>query len=119
MADLSRRGFLTQVSVTTGIGIAGGLGLHNALLGGSGGAMQLPAAAGRPASPVVPPTVASAPPALAMDNVTLGGPMVVHIRDLATAEVSMMVGAQEMVYRDPDLVARLVKTANAAGQAEG
>jgi hypothetical protein len=104
MADVSRRGFLTQMSVTTGIGIAGGLGLHRLLLGGGGDAA---------------PATSSVPEGLVMDNVTLGGPMLVHIRDLATAEISLMVGTQELVYRDPELVSRLVKTATSATRAEG
>jgi hypothetical protein len=47
--------------------------------------------------------------------------MVLHIRDVATAEISMMVGTQEMIYRDPDLVRRLLQTAASATtkQAEG
>jgi hypothetical protein len=105
MADVSRRGFLTQVSVTTGIGIAGGLGLHKLLLGASGDAVSSP-----------PQGFAQG---FVTDNVTLGGPMLVHIRDLATAEISMMVGAQELVYRDPELVSRLVKTATSAARSEG
>jgi hypothetical protein len=107
MADLSRRGFLTQVSVTTGIGLAGGLGLHKLLLSDAS------AAAEPTSSPA--PRQAQGP---TMDNVTLAGPMVVHIRDLATSEVSMMVGAQELIYRDPELVSRLVNTAR-AGRVEG
>jgi hypothetical protein len=54
-----------------------------------------------------------------MGSVTLAGPMLVHIRDLATAEVAMMVGTQELVYRDPELVSRLVRTAVSASGAEG
>jgi len=121
MADVSRRGFLTQMSVTTGIGIAGGLGLHRLLLGGGGDAARVAAVATAlaPTSPVAPPAVPSVGQGLVMDNVTLGGPMLVHIRDLATAEISMMVGAQELIYRDPELVSRLVKTATSAARAEG
>jgi hypothetical protein len=103
MADLSRRGFLTQVSVTTGIGLAGGLGLHKFLLSD--------ASAAQVAGPVAPPAAAPVSQATALDRVTLAGPMLIHIRDVATAEVSMMVGAQELVYRDPALVSRLVNTA--------
>jgi hypothetical protein len=111
MPDVTRRGFLTQVSVATGIGLAGGLGLHKVLLGG-----------GLPASPSMAPAVAESSPnmaAPAMGSVTLAGPMLVHVRDLATAEVAMMVGTQELVYRDPELVSRLMRTAVSASGAEG
>jgi len=108
MADLSRRGFLTTLSVTTGVGIAGSLGLHKLLMGDGS---QATAAATQP------PATASQLPNL--DSVRLAGPMLIHIRDVATAEIGMMVGTQELVYRDPELVARLVKTAVTAAQAEG
>jgi hypothetical protein len=109
------------MSVTTGIGIAGGLGLHKLLLGGARDAAQVAAVANAeaPMSRVAAPVVPQVAQGLVMDNVTLGGPMLVHIRDLATAEVAMMVGAQELIYRDPELVSRLLKTASAAGKAEG
>jgi hypothetical protein len=45
--------------------------------------------------------------------------MLIHVRDVATGEVSMMVGAQELVYRDTELVSRLVRTAANAGNREG
>jgi hypothetical protein len=45
--------------------------------------------------------------------------MLVHVRDLATGEVAMMVGSQELIYRDPELVSRLVRTAATAGRTEG
>src|SRR5689334_16611074 len=103
MADLTRRGFLGRVSVTTAVGVAGGLGLGQLLstrttAGGSATQVQMPAV---PA------------PALdvALDKVALAGPMIIHVRDVPTAEVSMMVGANEWIYRDPELVSRLVKSA--------
>ena len=105
MADLSRRGFLAQMSVTTGVGIAGGLGLHKLLEQPNSPAPT----ADPPASPAV---------QLPLDGVTVAGPMVLHIRDIPTAEISMMVGTQELVYRDPELVARLVSTAMSATQRE-
>jgi HD-like signal output (HDOD) protein len=46
-------------------------------------------------------------------------PMVVHIRDVATAEIAVLVGIQEFIYRDPELVARLVQTAEQAAKTEG
>jgi hypothetical protein len=111
MPDVTRRGFLTQVSVATGIGLAGGLGLHKALVGD-----------GVPSSPSNAPAVAESSASMtapALSTVTLAGPMLVHVRDLATAEVAMMIGTQELVYRDPALVSRLVRTAVSASGAEG
>jgi hypothetical protein len=113
MPDVTRRGFLTQVSVTTGVGIAGGLGLHKLLIGE--GSAPAAARAAAPAAPVS--NMASTP--LAMESVTLAGPMLVHVRDVASAEVAMMVGTRELVYRDPELVSRLVQTAASAGRMEG
>jgi hypothetical protein len=107
------------MSVATGIGIGGGLGLHKLLLGGGAEQVAAVASAVTPVPPVIPPAAASMARGLVMDNVTLGGPMLVHIRDLVTAEVSMMVGAQELVYRDPVLVAHLVETAASAARSEG
>lgn len=35
--------------------------------------------------------------------------LIAHVRDIATGEISLMVGTQEIVYRDPELVARLLR----------
>jgi hypothetical protein len=118
MADFShtRRGFLTQLSITTGVGLAGGLGLHR-LLAGDAPSAPVPATGSRPESQAAPRSAGQAP---RLDAVSLAGPMLVHIRDVASAEVSMMVGTRELVYRDPELVTRLVSTAQTANtKAEG
>ena len=105
--DFSRRGFLAQLSIGTGVGIAGGLGLHKLLATDSSTTqkpMQTEAATMQPL----------------LEAVTLAGPMLIHVRDVATAEVSMMVGTRELIYRDPELVSRLVSTAQSANtRAEG
>ncbi len=112
----SRRGFLTQLSIGTGVGIAGGLGLHK-LLATDAPAMQSPRA--QASAPEVAPQPAGAP-GLSLDGVSLAGPMLIHIRDVANAEVAMMVGTRELIYRDPELVSRLVNTAASANtKAEG
>ena len=116
----TRRGFLTQLSIGTGVGIAGGLGLHKLLGGEAPTAQSVPAQAQAQAST---PQVTSQPggaPGLSLDAVSLAGPMLIHIRDIANAEVAMMVGTRELVYRDPELVSRLVSTAASANtKAEG
>ncbi len=111
MADFTRRGFLGTMSITTGVGIAGGLGLHRLLANDAPKAEMTAAAPVAPVAPLAP--LAPGQPDLA--GVTLAGPMVIHIRDLATAEIAMLVGTQELVYRDPELVSRLVQTAATAG----
>ena len=118
MADFShtRRGFLTQLSITTGVGIAGGLGLHRLLA--SDVPTALAPASGSQAEPQDVPQPAGLAPTL--EAVSLAGPMLVHIRDVAGAEVAMMVGTRELIFRDPELVSRLVSTAQAANtKAEG
>jgi hypothetical protein len=37
------------------------------------------------------------------------GPVIAHISNLATGEISLLSGAQEIVFRDPDLVMRLLR----------
>jgi len=37
------------------------------------------------------------------------GPLVAHISNIATGEISLLSGTQEIVFRDPDLVMRLLK----------
>jgi hypothetical protein len=48
---------------------------------------------------------------LSTSTAELAEPMVAHVRDLATGEVSLMVGSQEIIYRDPELVMRLLRAA--------
>jgi hypothetical protein len=45
--------------------------------------------------------------------------VVVHVRDIATGEISIMAGTGEVVYRDVDLVARLLRGAQRASAASG
>jgi hypothetical protein len=108
MADLinTRRGFLTQLGIGTGVGIAGGLGLHRLLATDSSAV----------AEPQAPQQSGAQPPAAQMplEMVSLAGPMLIHVRDVANAEVSMMVGTRELIYRDPELVSRLISTAQSA-----
>jgi hypothetical protein len=112
MADFTRRGFLTQMSITTGVGIAGGLGLHKLL------ASDTPkqGAESRPPSeqPASQQQQLIQQAALNLGGITLAGPMLLHVRDVPTGEVSMMVGTRELIYRDPELVSRLVDKARSA-----
>ena len=104
MADLSRRGFLTRTSLTlgaVGVGLASGLGARQWLATAPTWPNALPSSISLPALPQV------------------GGPaletMIVHIRDISTAEVALMVGTREVVFTDPQLVKRLVQAAGREG----
>jgi hypothetical protein len=90
MAKLTRRGFIKQTSVSVAaIGVLA-------------------------AAPLV--AVSDAPDLVATDVVAeetsvaeLAGPVIAHVRDLATGEISLMTGTQEIIYRDPELVMRLMR----------
>jgi hypothetical protein len=43
---------------------------------------------------------------------TVSEPLIVHIRDASSGEVSVLRGTSEVVYRDPELVRRVVRAAN-------
>jgi hypothetical protein len=88
MTDLSRRRFLVHSSI----------GLTAVV----GGALV--------AGPHLAPGASSAP-ARVPDGARLALPMVMHVRDVATAEVSLMVGTTETIYRDRELVNRLLAAA--------
>jgi hypothetical protein len=86
MTKLTRRSFLKQSSVS-----AATLGLL-------------------PAIPLtaIPSALEATKPEL---PATLSAPMVVNVNDTATGEVTLWVGAREIVFRDRQLVARLIKAA--------
>jgi hypothetical protein len=106
MGEVSRRRFLTQTSVGVGVTLAAVAALPNAANAPS-------AAPSRPNTLPVEPTV---PASLA--GMPLLGPMLVRVRDVATAEIAVLVGDQEFIYRDPALVTRLIQTANRAADRE-
>jgi hypothetical protein len=88
MTDLSRRRFLVQSSIGVTAVVGGAL--------------------------VAAPRLAATPtlaPARVSNELGLGEPMVVHVRDVATAEVSLMIGTTETVYKDRELVNRLLAAA--------
>jgi hypothetical protein len=107
MGEVSRRRFLKQTSVGVGVTLAAVAALPN----GAGAPSAAPL--GRPNTLPVEPVV-SAP----LAGMSLLAPMVVHVRDVATAEIAVLVGDQEFIYRDPALVTRLIQTANQAAQRE-
>jgi hypothetical protein len=91
MAKLARRGFLkrTTASVAT-IGVMASI---PAALTAMSDAPQITETAGTDLS------------SLSLAE----GPLIAHISNLATGEISLLSGTQEIVFRDPDLVMRLLK----------
>ena len=90
MAKLTRRGFIKQTSVSVA-------------------AMGVLAAAPLVAVSDAPDLVATDVAAEETSVAELAGPVIAHVRDLATGEISLMSGTQEIIYRDPELVMRLVR----------
>jgi hypothetical protein len=60
-----------------------------------------------------------APVATTLAGVSLPSSMIVHVRDVPSGEISVMVGTNEVVYRDQEVVARLLRAAGPAAAAEG
>jgi hypothetical protein len=104
MGEVSRRRFLTQTSVGVGVTLAAVAALPKAVVAPSAVSSR------QNALPVEP--TASAP----LAGMLLLAPMLVRVRDVATAEIAVLVGEQEFVYRDPALVTRLIQTANQAAE---
>ena len=91
MAKLTRRGFIgqTTASVAT-IGILA----------------TVPTLA---ASPEMTDAVTSDAAAAELSSTSFAEPLVAHVSDLASGEVTIMVGTREVILRDTDLVLRLLK----------
>ena len=85
MTQVSRRRFLTHGSI--GVALAGAL----AAVPGLGAVLKMRAA---------PPHAGS-----------MAEPLIAHVRDLKSGEISLMVGTKHVVQRDADLAARLYDVA--------
>jgi hypothetical protein len=48
-------------------------------------------------------------PATRPSPAEMSGPLVAYVRDLKAGEVSILVGSQEIIYRDPEFVQRLLR----------
>ncbi len=93
MPELSRRGFLSSSAGLTAAGVA---------------------LAAAPALAAVVPEISAdlddaAGPTVA--ELESAGPLVVHVRDAVTGEVSVLSGESEVVLHDPAFVARIVTAA--------
>ncbi len=91
MAKLARRAFLKQT--TASVATVGVLASVPAALTAMSDAPQLTEAAQADVS------------GLALAD----GPLVAHISNLASGEISLLSGTQEVIFRDPELVMRLLK----------
>jgi hypothetical protein len=89
MAKLGRRGFLKQTSVS--VATLGVLATVPALATES----DMPEVAGTDLSE--------------LSTAAMNEPMVAHVRDFTTGEIALLVGEQEIIYRDPQLVMRLLQ----------
>jgi hypothetical protein len=87
MTQVSRRRFLVHGSI--GAALAGAL----AVVPGLGAALKLPAAARGGAGK------------------SSAGPLIAHVRDLSTGEISLMVGEKHVIQRDVELAAQLYDAA--------
>ncbi len=90
MKDLSRRGFLHS---SFGVAMVGAI----AVVPGLTSVLKL-----------------SKPVAAGHTQANLTGPLVAHVRDLGTGEISLLVGTDHVVHRDRDLAARLYAAAQQA-----
>ncbi len=111
MTEFTRRLFLRQTSIgVIGVGVAA-----------TAVAVALPRTAPESQKPNAAtsslPTAQSSKTSLA--EVSVLGPMLVHVRDISTGEIGVLFGTQEIVYRDPDLVAHVVRTAAQAARVAG
>lgn len=95
MSDVTRRTFLSRGATAAAAGAVlatTGLRARGSATTASGSSTDTPDAAADTAA------VAS-----------VGGPLVVHIRDTKTGEMSIFSGETEVAYRDPQLVARVAR----------
>ncbi len=51
-------------------------------------------------------------------SATSTGSMVVHVNNVATGEMTLMVGARQIVLRDPRIVARFIEASRQGGDAK-
>ena len=88
MAKLTRRGFFKQTSAsaaTFGVLVA---------IPGMAAATEAPEA-----------------PAVEVSAANFTEPLMAHVSDLASGEISLLMGTREIIFRDPQLVMRLLQAA--------
>jgi hypothetical protein len=93
--ELTRRGFIARTSVGVGMAAAGAAG----------------------AVATIPQLWAAVSTATSDADLSWDRPaetLIVHVRDVRRGEVALMAGTREVVYRDPQLVATLLRAAHQA-----
>ena len=88
MPKLTRRGFLGQ---TSAMGVAT-IGVLTAVPG---------------LATAIPDITADAPE-VDLSAASLTEPIMAHVSDLANGEISLLVGTKEVIFRDPQLIVRLL-----------
>lgn len=90
MAKLSRRGFFKQTSATAAtFGILAAFPVMAATT-------EAPAEA----------------PAVEASATEFTEPLLAHVSDIASGEISLLTGTREVIFRDPELVMRLLQAAH-------
>jgi hypothetical protein len=114
MTDVSRRGFITRGSMSAGLALAGLTMLQRTVNAQSlDGAPSTATTGEAPTTPPVDPVLD-----LLQAPASFGGPVIIHVRDLAQGDVSVLVGTRELQYRDPALISRLLRGAQLAAEQE-
>jgi len=93
MADLSRRTFLGASAAAAG---AAAIGIPIASAAANSGHTKEATAVAAGGS---------------LPGAKAAGPLVVYVPDASSGDVSIMIGTQEVMHHDPDLVARLARAA--------
>ena len=94
MPKVSRRGFIVKTSASVAT-----IGMFAAA----------PTLAIESELPAITTPATSVAPAVSTDIAAITEPVIAHVSNLATGEISLLVGTQEIVYRDPELVQRLLR----------
>ncbi len=92
MEKHNRRVFLRQTSMAVGAASA------------VAAVPGLPAALGSAVT-----RTAESPVPRKLTGASLAEPLVAHVRDVATGEIDLFVGTEQITYRDPELATRLFK----------
>ncbi|MDQ6782929.1 MAG: hypothetical protein M3063_05695 [Actinomycetota bacterium] len=97
MSDISRRLFLKRGSFT---------------VAAAGAVVAIPGAAGLLSEAEAEgPAVTKNAGAVSSSTTSLAQPLIAHVKDLSTGEISLFMGEHEFTYRDPQMAARLFQAA--------
>jgi ABC-type cobalt transport system substrate-binding protein len=88
MTKVTRRGFIKQTSMSVAtVGIL----------------------AAAPALAAEPGAAEETATQLSTNAAEVSAPLIAHISDFASGEISLLFGTQEVIYRDPELIMRLLR----------